>query len=108
MLLNDSSADPEAKTGSLCGLSGKKWFEDVCCISIVDPAAGVRDGDMHSGTSSVSARRGRNPHTQSSALRHGLNRIADEVHEDLFQLYGETLHMPLCAVLLFDRDPAHL
>ncbi len=45
---------------------------------------------------------------QASALRHRLNRVADEIEEYLFQLHRESLHHVAAAVTPFDHDSAGL
>src|ERR1035438_6415354 len=92
VFLNDAFADPETEAGALGGLGGEERLEEAYGVFAANAVAGVDDGDGDAATLCFAVGGFGDAQAESSARRHRLDGVADEVEEDLAQLARESAH----------------
>ena len=95
VLLHDTAADPEAESSALDGLGCKEGVEELSGILLGDASSGIGDKNLYPGCFTVDAGMFIDADTHSTTFRHSLYRICYEIHENLFQLGGKSMNLPL-------------
>src|SRR5215469_13248700 len=94
MLLHDGVADPQAKACARVLFGGEKWLENVGHALGRDSGAVVGNGYAYSQSlSTCSFPPTLRAHTQVTSLWQCLNRVTDQVRENLAQLSSESIDL---------------
>ena len=104
---DDRIHDGQAEAGSFV-LRRKKRIEYTRAMGRVDAHAGVAYGQSDSGHAECLPRFLGETDCQDTSMRHRLNRIDDQIHEDLLQLAVVTpdrMHLPTDIHSYFNRNP---
>jgi hypothetical protein len=83
MLVKDLAADPETESGTLIAFGGEKGFEEMTKRLVIDAVASIADGDADAGTSGAPIGLVAGADPQDTAALGRVERISDEVCEDL-------------------------
>src|SRR5215469_1753137 len=94
VLLYDAVAEPQAKARARVLFGGEKWLENVGHALGRDPGAVVGDGYAYSRSlSTCSFLPTLHPHAQAPPLWQCLNRVTDQVRENLAQLSSKSIDL---------------
>src|SRR5215469_10542481 len=87
MLPHDLSGEPQSQAGADVFVCGEEWLKDLAQVFAINPPTVVRDGC----TKTVAIRAGAD--AKLAAGTHSVQRVADQVPEDLSQLVRISIHV---------------
>lgn len=106
VFLDDASADPETEARPLGRFRAEERLEQFSRVLRFNSNAGVHDGHGNPSPFQCPVVDLANSKSQGSSVWHRLNRVADQIEEDLAQLDGEAMYHPWREVALSKLDVA--
>src|ERR1700735_4552738 len=104
MALHDFFADPEAETGAGDALGGEEGVEDAGLDFGAHAAGVVGDGDGDAGLAGAPVGGFAFAHEEAASAGHDVERVADEVGDDLTYFSVEAVNFAAGAAAAFDAD----
>src|SRR3954467_13146567 len=105
MFLYDLSTHPESEPRARTGFGTHEGLKDAGAEFRRYTRAGIADGNAHTTPQSIRKFPGAShADAQRAALAHRVERIADDIREDLAQFPGKPNHRPHVAKVFLDSD----
>ncbi len=108
VLVDELLADPEAEAGAYRALGGEEGVEHLFGSGGGDAVAAVRDGETDSWLAGGGIEGGGGPDDDAAVMTDGVERVGEQVGEDLAELAGDAEDLERGFALLDDGGPVGL